>query len=118
MKITLETKANEMQLSVDGVLIFWDVLMDLAKKVQSNILCRYFYDEKFYAGAITNIADVRKEIEELDDMLLKNIANFYEETVELLPEDFILFCDTVDVAHLSIMEKKFLFDALQCVTLN
>lgn len=80
-------------------------------------MCRYYYDTKFTVNNTFNIADVRREIDHLNFKLLEDIKNFHEK-IEVMPENFILFCDNVDVPHMSIMEKKQLFDELQKLKLN
>lgn len=111
-------KAVLLNLCKDGVADFFESLMSISKRVQSNIMCRYYYDEKFTCATMANIADIRSEIDAINMLLLKNIESFYQETYDLKPENFFLFCETLDVSHMSIMDKKELFDRLQNVKLN
>lgn len=118
MLTEVAAKAKSMNICEKSVMQFFSTLVTLSKKMQSNIMCRYYYDTKFTVNNTANIADVRKEIDHLNFKLLEDIKNFYEKKSEVMPENFILFCDNFDVPHLSIMEKKQLFDELQKVKLN
>ena len=114
----IHEKAFTLNLCEEGVANFFETLMTISKRVQNNIMCRYYYDEKFSCATMVNIADIRNEIDGINMLLLKNIESFYQETFDLKPENFLLFCETLDVLHMSIMDKKELFDSLQKVTLN
>lgn len=110
--------AKSMGLSEKGVKSFFVELMSVSKTVQSHIICRYHFDEKFEIVSPGNIVSIRKDIDKFNIDLLDNIKKFVTQKFDLKPENFILFCSVIDVPHLSIIQKKRLFDELQKVTLN